>query len=177
MTGNIITYLTTRIEYLDREVSEDDKQSIMIDEKFIHPDYDTPDRANDIALLKLRHPAELGPTISPPCLPQSGDYGDESGYPAGADCVLTGWGRMGEGEDAAGDMYGQPWRLRQVTLPLVSDEECAEIYLEGANYPIQPTMQCAGGDGHTACNGDSGGPLVCYREGLWYQVEILLANK
>ena len=142
----------------------------MIDAKFIHPDYDTPARAHDVALLKLREPVEMGLTISTPCLPDFGDFGDSSGFPVGSDCVLTGWGMMGEGENVPGDIYGQPWTLRQVTLPLLGDEECSDIYQEGANFEIQSTMQCAGGDGHTACNGDSGGPLVCYREGNWYQV-------
>ena len=67
-------------------------------------------------------------------------------------------------------MFGQPWRLRQASLPLVADGECSAIYQEGADFTIQETMQCAGGDGHTACNGDSGGPLVCYKEGKWFQV-------
>lgn len=45
-----------------------------------------------------------------------------------------------------------------------------DIYLEEANFQIQPTMQCAGGEGRTSCNGDSGGPLVCENGGTWYQV-------
>ena len=47
------------------------------------------------------------------------------------------------------------------------------IYLEGANFEIQPTMQCAGGEDKTSCNGDSGGPLVCKKENKWYQVGIV----
>ena len=37
---------------------------------------------------------------------------------------------MGEGESEPGDSFGQPWRLRQATLPLVEDAQCEEIYLE-----------------------------------------------
>ena len=86
-------------------------------------------------------------------------------------CILTGWGKHGVDESMPGDLYGQPWKLRQAVLPLVADEECRIIYLEGADFSIQETMQCAGGDGHTSCNGDSGGPLVCYKdaEQTWYQ--------
>ena len=29
-------------------------------------------------------------------------------------CVLTGWGQVGEGEAVGGDMFGNPWLLRQV---------------------------------------------------------------
>ena len=106
--------------------------------------------------------------------PKLGDYGDDSSFPAGFDCVLTGWGMMGEGESEPGDGFGQPWRMRQATLPLVVDAQCQQIYLEGAGFSIQDTMQCAGGDGHTACNGDSGGPLVCRLEdGYWYQMGLV----
>ena len=85
--------------------------------------------------------------------------------------ILTGWGKHGVDESMPGDLYGQPWKLRQAVLPLVADEECRIIYLEGADFSIQETMQCAGGDGHTSCNGDSGGPLVCYKEAeqTWFQ--------
>ena len=69
----------------------------MIDETFIHPDFDTPARENDI---EVRTAVEMGPTISQPCLPQFGDFGDESGFPAGADCVLTGWGKERASQEA-----------------------------------------------------------------------------
>ena len=70
-----------------QDASEENKQTIPIAEKFIHPSYDNPDRANDVALLRLREPAVLGDTISPPCLPHQGDYGDESSYPAGTERI------------------------------------------------------------------------------------------
>ena len=40
-----------------------------ISEKFIHPEYDNPARANDVALLKLESAATMGKTVSPACLP------------------------------------------------------------------------------------------------------------
>ena len=52
-------------------------------------------------------------------------------------CVLTGWGQVGEGEAVGGDMFGNPWLLRQAALPLVGDQECADIYLEGAHFTTQ----------------------------------------
>ena len=125
---------------------------------------------SDEEQLKLKEPATMGPTVSPACLPDQGDFGDSSSFPAGASCVLTGWGKYGPGEHIPGDLYGQPWKLRQVTLPLLGDEECSTIYQEGAGFTIEETMQCAGGDGHTACNGDSGGPLVCFNQDRWFQV-------
>ncbi len=61
----------------------------MIEEKYIHPNYDTPDRANDIALLKLREPIKMGPTISPPCIPNQNDFGDSSSFPDGNCCLSS----------------------------------------------------------------------------------------
>ena len=156
-----------------RDEGEEGKQTITIAEKYIHPNYDSPDRAQDVALLKLVEPAVMGPTVSPPCLPDLGDFGDSSSFPAGMSCILTGWGKVGPNENLPGDLYGQPWTLRQTNLPLLDDETCSDIYLEGADFNIQPTMQCAGGDGHTSCNGDSGGPLVCEKDGRWFQVGIV----
>ena len=56
--------------------------------------------------------------------------------------IASDW--SGEDESEPGDSFGQPWRLRQTSLPLVSDADCHQIYLEGAGFTIQDTMQCAG---------------------------------
>jgi len=130
----------------DRRGGEDDadRQMIKISEKFIHPEYDSPARANDVALLKLETGALMGKTVSPPCLPDQGDFGDSSSFPEGADCILSGWGKQAPGEGIPADDFGQPWKLRQ------------------------------GGKGKSACNGDSGGPLVCQGEdSKWYQAGIV----
>ena len=163
-----------------------ERQIINIAAKFIHPDHDNPARANDLALLKLKTPGVPGKTVSPVCLPHQDDFGDSSSFPAGAPCVLSGWGKQGDGEGIPADEFGQPWRLRRGELPLLSDADCSRIYEEGADFTTQPTMQCAGGcsewpetcpEGRAACNGDSGGPLVCQGEvGRWYQVPPLLPS-
>ena len=71
------------------DASEEDKQTITIAEKYIHPGYDTPDKANDIALLKLKEPIRMGPTISSPCIPDQNDFGDSSSFPAGIEIVIS----------------------------------------------------------------------------------------
>ena len=60
-----------------------------------------------MALLRLTSPAVLGDTASPACLPDQGEFGDSSSFPAGMTCVLTGWGRADPGEHIQGDLYGQ----------------------------------------------------------------------
>ena len=57
---------------------------------FIHPDYDEPDRANDIALIKLTDPAEFNDIVSPICLPDQDDFGDSSSFGVGMNCYLSG---------------------------------------------------------------------------------------
>jgi len=152
---------------------EEGVQTITIEAKFTIPSYDNPDRANDIALLKLKEPAVMGPTVMPPCLPELGDFGDASSFHPGMNCFLSGWGKHGPTENIPSDIYSQPWILRRAKLPLVDDATCSQVYLEGAGFNIQSTMQCAGGAGETSCNGDSGGPLVCEVDGRWYQVGIV----
>merc|ERR1712004_742766 len=114
----------------DRRGGDDDseRQMIKISEKFIHPEYDNPARANDVALLKLESAATMGKTVSPACLPDQGDFGDSSSFPEGASCILSGWGKQAPGEGTPADDFGQPWRLRRGELPLISDEECGQIY-------------------------------------------------
>ena len=92
------------------DANEEGKQTITIAEKYIHPSYDNPPKANDIALLKLKEPITMGPTISPPCLPDQNDFGDESSFPAGMTCLLSGWGKVGADEHYDGDIFGQPYR-------------------------------------------------------------------
>lgn len=140
---------------------------------YVHPQYDQPESAYkdyDIALLKLKTPAQMTDYVSPPCLPDEGDFGDDSSFGPGMECYLSGWGKVGPGENLPVDQYGQPYKLRHAMLPLVDDQSCQDIYMEGANFEIQPKMQCAGGEGRTSCNGDSGGPLVCKKDDKYYQV-------
>jgi hypothetical protein len=46
-------------------------------------------RANDVALLKLKEPAVLGSTVMPPCLPELGDFGDDSSFHPGEDYQIS----------------------------------------------------------------------------------------
>ena len=52
---------------------------------------------------------------------------------------LSGWGST-PGESHPSDIYGQPYKLRQASLPLVEDSTCRQIYQEGADFEIQVKM-------------------------------------
>jgi hypothetical protein len=57
--------------------------------------------------LKLKEPVAFSDTIGPPCLPDQGDFGDSSSFGAGMECYLSGWGRVGHGENMPQDIYGR----------------------------------------------------------------------
>ena len=44
--------------------------------------------------------------LAPPCLPDQGDFGDSSSFGVGMECYLSGWGKVGHGENMPQDMYG-----------------------------------------------------------------------
>ena len=70
----------------------DQHKSIKIKEVFVHPDYDnnSPERANDIALFRWDDPVEFNNEISPICLPDQDDFGDNSTFGVGFECYLSG---------------------------------------------------------------------------------------
>uniref|UniRef100_A0A3Q2DT94 pancreatic elastase II n=1 Tax=Cyprinodon variegatus TaxID=28743 RepID=A0A3Q2DT94_CYPVA len=121
----------------------------------VHPNWDSYNIRNDIALIKLSSPATLSSSITPACLPTSGEI-----LPDKAPCYVTGWGRLWTGGPIADIM-------QQALLPVVSYSTCSRSDWWGTL--VTNNMICAGGDGEVAsCNGDSGGPLNCRNsDGSW----------
>jgi secreted trypsin-like serine protease len=126
-----------------------------------HPEYDGDEEGGyDVALLKLSRPATLGAPIA---LAGAADLPNwEPRDPA----TVIGWGA---------EFFGSPFtpaRLREATVPVRSDEACADTSL----FPIDPaTMVCAGnfGGGEDSCQGDSGGPLMIDSGGAWKQIGVV----
>ncbi|XP_062854469.1 chymotrypsin-like elastase family member 2A [Trichomycterus rosablanca] len=137
--------------------SDNEKGSIAmsVEKIVVHPQWDSYNIRNDIALIKLQTPVQLSDTIMPSCLPDEGNV-----LPDGAPCYVTGWGRLWTGGPIA-DI------LQQALLPVVSHATCSRFDWWG--NLVTEKMVCAGGDGQLAsCNGDSGGPLNCQRpDGSW----------
>jgi len=77
------------------------------------------------------------------------------------DAFISGWGKL------TGDNNVLPTTLQIESIPIISDELCAETW--GARR-ITPQSICVGGESHGACNGDSGGPLFQERSGTWYLI-------
>ncbi|XP_043282097.1 uncharacterized protein [Venturia canescens] len=128
----------------------------------VHPEFYAGTLYNDIAILTLDHEVdfEKNPHISPACLP---DKHDDF---TGARCWTTGWGK-----DAFGDFGKYQNILKEVDVPIVSNQVCEHQMRRtrlGHSFNLHPGFVCAGGEeGKDACKGDGGGPMVCERHGKW----------
>ncbi|KFP52808.1 Chymotrypsin-like protease CTRL-1, partial [Cathartes aura] len=122
-----------------------------------NPNWDPSNLNNDIALLKLSSPAQLGPRVSPVCLAPA-----NLALPTNLQCVTTGYQLTGIAQALA-------TRLQQVTLPLISQSQCVQYW----GNRITSSMLCAGGVGASSCHGDSGGPLVYQNGNVWTLIGIV----
>src|SRR5262249_21411135 len=96
----------------------------------------------DVAVLTLAQPIFDRLTLPP--------AGTGALYPPGSDARILGWGTPSE-QDVSNA------RLRDATVPLVSDSRCTAAY--GSSFDPHD-MVCAGSQNADTCQFDSGGPLV-----------------
>uniref|UniRef100_A0A8C3Y4P1 complement subcomponent C1r n=1 Tax=Catharus ustulatus TaxID=91951 RepID=A0A8C3Y4P1_CATUS len=138
---------------------------------FIHPDFNPKDEHNfngDIALLELKNPVTLGPTLLPICLP---DATNTSFYTHGHMGYVSGFGV---------DKNRISSNLKYVSLPAVAREKCQswlDSNKKGIPMVFSENMFCAGfleGKQDT-CQGDSGSVFtVLDREsGRWVATGIV----
>ncbi|GIX80962.1 proclotting enzyme [Caerostris extrusa] len=112
---------------------------------------------HDIALLKLKRKIEYTNFISSICLPNQ-----SSGNFSGVNATVVGWGTV----DFGGKVSPV---LRQVTIPVWDNNECARTY---RFERINEAFMCAGSpeNGEDACQGDSGGPLMAVNDDNRWEV-------
>ncbi|XP_069177246.1 phenoloxidase-activating factor 2 isoform X2 [Procambarus clarkii] len=133
-------------------------QEILVSQIHLHPDFNPKSLKYDVALLQLKQPAQLGPTVDTICLPSPFQKFD------GSQCVSSGWGK---------DIFGQEGKYQQilktVTLPAMNHRSCEAALRRtrlGSNFILDQTFMCAGGQrGKDLCTGDGGSPLVCPKPG------------
>lgn len=132
----------------NRSAIDGTEQKITTTQIILHPEYDANTNNNDIALLQLTTPAVFGNAVNP--IPLVVTPVDDTLLVADTQAMVTGWGTTAEGS-----MTSQ--ELREVVVPLVSNEQCNHSY-----GIITDNMLCAGyaKGGKDSCQGDSGGPLV-----------------
>uniref|UniRef100_A0A8D3CPW2 Peptidase S1 domain-containing protein n=1 Tax=Scophthalmus maximus TaxID=52904 RepID=A0A8D3CPW2_SCOMX len=122
-----------------------------------HPAYNENTNNNDITLLRLSSPVDFSDYIRPVCL-----AADNSSFPSGTSCWVTGWGNTSSPPDTN--------RLQEVRVPVVSQAQCQQSYSSLTN-----NMICAGltEGGKDSCQGDSGGPLVSRGVSSWVQAGVV----
>ncbi|NXF36779.1 CTRL protease, partial [Nyctibius bracteatus] len=142
----------------DRSSKAESVQVKTVSKAVTNPSWNPTTLNNDITLLKLSSPAQLGPRVSPICLPPA-----NLALSTNLRCVTTGWGRTNTNSQALAV------RLQQVTLPLISQSQCTQYW----GNRITSSMLCAGGAGASSCQGDSGGPLVYQNGNVWTLIGIV----
>ena len=130
----------------------------------IHPQFSSTSLYNDIALVELSVPSSIQPITL-----FSGESVDNTPPSLlGKLVTVLGWGVA----DSTTSWY-YPEILRQVSLPVVADSTCNDIYIN----PVLPSQFCAGyWEGKDACEGDSGGPAVVQVDGQWVHAGIVSAG-
>lgn len=144
-----------------------------------HPNYGENGEDADYALLELTD-GVMRPRISLP------GAEDTRLTEPGRTATVIGWGStLGYGVDEEDPPADAPAQLQGVSLPLVSNADCNDVYVALAEEGGQPlpegtelitdNMVCAGEPegGVDACQGDSGGPLFVEEEGTAYQVGVV----
>lgn len=139
------------------DLTTDEGQVFSIKRVINHCNYDPVNNNSDIALIEL----EPQPDFQQEPLSLI-DPEDTSAQPDDKATVI-GWGRTMEGGSSSAV-------LRQVQIPIVSNETCEQSYPDG----ITSNMLCAGITGKDSCQGDSGGPLMVRGSGLeWRQAGVV----
>lgn len=141
-------------DYASIDVERQDVEAALI-----HEGYDPDSFENDIALLRLSSPTNdnfertMRSTIRLPSVRDT-DWINED-YLA---VIAQGWGRTEKGTASSS--------LREVVLPLVSRQLCAEKFAIHGEI-ISNGMLCAGfvSGFYDSCQGDSGGPLIYQHRG------------
>lgn len=133
-------------------------QTLSAERVFIHPgwDMDSKDERknydNDIALVRLKEPVKMGPTVSPICLPGNSMEFEPSVGELG---LISGWGRT--------EKRNSVNQLRGAKLPIVPLSKCQEVETKDVDvktYVFTNNMICAGEKGTDSCSGDSGGAFA-----------------
>ncbi|XP_055334953.1 trypsin-2-like [Paramacrobiotus metropolitanus] len=138
--------LLVRAGQHDTTVAEKHAVDYAISTILPHPNYTSATFADDIALLRTRHPITFTPYIQPLPLPAPTDRPTAS-----RKVTVSGWGSGYYG--SAGST-----RLRAVDLQIVDTAECNRW--ESYNGKVLPGMFCAAAPGKSSCGGDSGGPVT-----------------
>ncbi|MEH6452101.1 MAG: trypsin-like serine protease, partial [Psychromonas sp.] len=163
--GRVISPLQLSATIGEYDLSRD-SSNVTIDQIFVHPDYNSENQLNDIALLKLANPVNNVPLTIASSQVTTDAIANQN------DVSALGWGSTTANNPGEIVAAQQPDILRHVKMPLMTDAMCSN-YL--SDQYRSPEMLCAGliEGGLDSCQGDSGGPLVIEQDGEWQQLGIV----
>ncbi|KAK5886646.1 hypothetical protein CesoFtcFv8_017660 [Champsocephalus esox] len=137
--------------------AEETKQTFDIMELYNHPDFNTSNYDNDIALIKLDRPFNISEAVKAVPFLQTG--GTNPGIAEEVDSA--GWGSQD-------DLGSRPDKLKEVVIEMVSSVRCGRSDYFGRKFTNN--MMCAHkicpdpcdkpDKKEDTCDGDSGGPLL-----------------
>ncbi|XP_065079919.1 kallikrein-8-like [Ochlerotatus camptorhynchus] len=126
-------------------------QDIKVARFIRHQKYSASKRKNDIALIKLEHPAKLNDNVQPICLPLPEMLPKK--FPP--KMMVSGWGFTEDRNEISN-------QLRFANVPIIGQNQCQQSLRRLSDvYTVDESQVCAGNDIGLAdnCEGDSGGPL------------------
>ncbi|GAA2692586.1 serine protease [Streptomyces aculeolatus] len=132
------------------DLASTEGKELAIERVWVNPDYDGWTNAGDVAVLRLKRPAEAARFL------KLAKKADDPAYEPGSPARVYGWG-------ATDGSARYPTTLHAADVEVLPDTVCERAYPgspEG-RY-VAASMVCAGlmRGGPDACQGDSGGPLV-----------------
>ncbi|XP_065777768.1 chymotrypsinogen A-like isoform X1 [Muntiacus reevesi] len=125
---------------------------------YIHPSFTQFPPNDDLSLLHLEKPVELGEFVSTICLP-----GKDDKINLLSKCLTAGWGITEPHQDEF------PKTVQQAEVPLISSISCRSYW----GLEIKDTNICGGASGSSSCMGDSGGPLQCGKGGQYKLIGVV----
>lgn len=127
-----------------------------------HPGYDPHKGKNDVAVLTLDAPVT---TIPPVVVVAANDASFET---AGTSLTVAGWGATVVRKD---HFRNYPTRLRQATITVKSDAQCAKEWrVTKKHYIFDPITLCTS---TKHAPGDSGGPVFTVADGTYLQISVM----
>ncbi|XP_063832514.1 uncharacterized protein LOC135081672 isoform X2 [Ostrinia nubilalis] len=153
--GHEIDLYLVRLGELDIEREDDGATpvDVLLKYKIKHEDYNPQAFTNDIGILVMDRDVGFTDLIKPICIPKDSELRARSfeNYTP----IIAGWGDTEFRGPAAS-------HLQVLQLPVVSNDFCAQAYVNYKNQRIDERVLCAGykKGGKDACQGDSGGPLM-----------------
>ena len=122
----------------------------------IHPGYTfLPNSTDDVALIKLQRPVQLGQRWKPVCLPNFSEH---------SNLFVYGWGGQNVGKTLV-----RAKALHETEINEVANSTCIKKYRK---WFVPEQHICAGTKGGT-CMGDGGGPVSTRHAGHVYQVGVV----